>query len=651
MMPGSSRRYIGLAAAVAAGGAALAWLDARYAWITPAFDAVAHQFYEVPLVARLRRPSQLVLARWHLAILVTLVALVLFSGPRLSRAARAFLAIFVLGYALRAVIWVCGGNLPLVPGDSCHYLEVTTSVLQGEGPVKHYVESFFRDYPRIREGRGVLDDWATPLDAYVRAFSFRALGLTASSALDARLAAAKACSFVVNLLALPALYVFARRRYDARVALWSMAALAVLPVHAIYAGFILRESLVALTAILAVWTLTEVWNENPPKSGKRRESEAEAVFTLTEVWNGSRSVRAAWGWAFVAGVCGGLAILARTTGVVVLGAAGIFGLVAHGRRHFGPLLLWAAVATVIILPWAWVSLEEYGSPFYSYTHYFEFNFSWTVHHFDKGNTLASQFYTMANLPEIVRVKAKSLLIIVVYSTMIVGLPVIVGFAAGLADSEARGHGTGVLIATILAAFGAATLKSIADVTQVAQLGRYYLPVFALSLPPAVAAILDRLDRWRIDGRIARWLAAGYCALLWADPTWAYDASWLVKRYQLHWPALAETGEWIRAHPDQVPPDARIMTWFPWELRVTSDRTTILLPRNYSLRRIQEVIQQYRVTHLLWGSFEPPPYFEINPEAWSHELGQLQSGLGLTDSRELFRSRGDIFFPVRLYRLR
>jgi hypothetical protein len=235
--------------------------------------------------------------------------------------------------------------------------------------------------------------------------------------------------------------------------------------------------------------------------------------------------------------------------------------------------------------------------------------------------------------------------------MIVGLPVVVGFAAALGDRDARGRGTGFLIAMILAAFVVATLWRIADVTQVAQLGRYFLPVFVLMLPTAVAAILDRLDRWRIDGRIVRWLAVSYCALVWADPTWAYDASWLVKRYQLHWPALAETGEWIRAHPEQVPADARIMTWFPWELRVASDRTTILLPRNYSLKRIEEVIKQYRVTHLLWGSFEPPPYFEINPEAWSHELGQLQSRLGLTDSRELVRSRGDIFFPVRLYRLR
>ena len=70
-------------------------------------------------------------------------------------------------------------------------------------------------------------------------------------------------------------------------------------------------------------------------------------------------------------------------------------------------------------------------PSFSITSYFEYNFSWTVHHFDKGNTLPSQFYTLANLPEIARVKLKSLLIIPICSTMIVGLPLVLGFCRRL----------------------------------------------------------------------------------------------------------------------------------------------------------------------------------------------------------------------------
>ena len=65
-----------------------------------------------------------------------------------------------------------------------------------------------------------------------------------------------AASFVLSLIALPVLYVFGRRRFDREVGLGAMSLLAVLPVHLIYAGFGIRESLVALTSILAVWTLT-----------------------------------------------------------------------------------------------------------------------------------------------------------------------------------------------------------------------------------------------------------------------------------------------------------------------------------------------------------------------------------------------------------
>ena len=146
-----------------------------------------------------------------------------------------------------------------------------------------------------------------------------------------------------------------------------------------------------------------------------------------------------------------------------------------------------------------------------------------------------------------------------------------------------------------------------------------------------------------------WLAATYAALLWADPTWAYDASWFQKPFQLHWPALRETADWIKEHPDAVPPDARVMTWFPWELRVAADRPTVLMPRNYGAARIEEVARQYGVTHILWGSFEPPEH--VDPETWGPYLEGVGTSLGLTPSKELFRSSPRQLYPVRLYRLR
>ena len=161
-----------------------------------------------------------------------------------------------------------------------------------------------------------------------------------------------------------ALYIFARRRYDSRVALGAMAALAVLPVHAIYAGFVLRESLVTVLSILAVWTLTEVWQIE--RSGWKASG-------LGRHWPGSAAAWPCWhgrpGW--------------RSWPRRVFSPSSV-----HGRKRPIELLLWAAAAVAVCLPWAWVTLHEYETPFYSYTKYFEYNFSWTVHHYDKGNTRA-----------------------------------------------------------------------------------------------------------------------------------------------------------------------------------------------------------------------------------------------------------------------
>jgi hypothetical protein len=622
---GTNSRFVFAAFCTAAASAAAAWLDARYSWIPLVFDSVARLFYESPLLAALRRPSQLVLLRWHLAIGSGLLVVGLLVAGRLSRHGRRVLAVFAVGYALRAAVWICGANMPLVRGDSCHYLEVATSVLRGEGPVKHYVGSFFRDYPHIREGRGGLDDWDTPLYPILVALATRLLGFSADSPIEARIAIAKGCSFVFNILCLPALYEFARRRFNTRVALGAMAALAVLPVHAIYAGFILRESLVALMSILAVWGLAEVCVAGP---------EGKAI----------------WGWALLGGICGGLTVMSRSTGFALLAGAGLFCAVARESRRYLALVVAAVAALIVCLPWAIATWAEYGRPFYSMTRYFEYNFSWTVHHYMKGNTHPSEFYTWENMPRIFQVKIKSLVFIAMTSTMIVGLPMVLGLFRQLFSTDARGRGPAMLAASIYVVFVAATLKQVADVTQVLQLGRYYLPVFALALPAGVAGLIGWLDSLSEGARVARLLAVTWCALVWADPTWAHDVTWLSDRYQLHWPGLRDAGEWIRTHPDRIPPHARIMTWFPWELRVTSDRTTILMPRNYSPKRILDVIRQYRVTHILWGSFEPPPFYEINPQTWSDDLELLRALLRLGEQREVYRSTDEAFFELRLYRL-
>ena len=606
---------LGLIAVVGIG----AWADTAFGWTPHVFDFIAHQFYEIPKLARIRRPSQLALFRVHLAISVSLAALGLLLSHRLGRHGRRLYAVLWVGYAVRATAWIVGGNLPMVSGDSPHYVEIASSILQGEGPVKHYVESFFIDYPQIRQGKGVLDDWATPLYGYALAAAYRVVGVIPGESLEATVAVDKGLSFVFNLLCLPMLYGFARRRFGRDVGLVAAALLAVLPVHVIYAGLDLRESLVALTSIAAVWFLTEVWSANGSK---------------------------AWGWAVAAGLAGGSAILARNTAMALLAACGTYGLLVHRRRSLGPMFGWGAIVVAVIAPWAWATFQVYGEPFYTYTKFFQYTFSWTVHHYQAGTPKPADFYAWGNAATIARVKIKALFIIVTYSTMIFSLPLALLFLRRLfgpirSDVDRLAGLVGLV-------FGAATIANIADVTQVAQLGRYYMPVFVLMLPTAAAGIIDASRDWSIPETVRPFLAATLFALLWADPTWAYDASWYVKPYQLHWPALSETGDWIKSHPDVVPRDARIMTWFPWEVRLATGRASVLMPRNFDARRIGEVIRRYGVTHVLWGSFEVPT--DLDTEAFGTYLKNLRASIGLFDALELHRSPRDLLFGVRLYRV-
>ena len=84
-MDRTQTRWLVLGVGLAVLIAAAVWADWSLGWVEPAFDFVAHQFYEVPLLARIRRPSQLVLVRWHLTIWAAMGAF----GLMLAALARA----------------------------------------------------------------------------------------------------------------------------------------------------------------------------------------------------------------------------------------------------------------------------------------------------------------------------------------------------------------------------------------------------------------------------------------------------------------------------------------------------------------------------------------------------------------------------------
>lgn len=591
------------------------------------FQFVAHQFYEMPQLAALRISSQLALLKYHLAVWLIAAAIWLLANRKFSPEMQKFGWVLLLGWALRAGAWITGGNLPLIPGDSSHYIETANSVAMGLPSSKHYVESFFKDYPPIRDGKPVLDDWATPLYADCLGFIFRlgGSGIGPGKNLEITFGLAKGLSFIFNLMTLPVLYYYVRRCVSASAALPAVALAAILPVHVIYAGMELRESLVGLTSVLAVWLAHEFLD--------------------------ARTLKRKILLAILAGVASGLAILSRNTAMVLVLCLGLWLLWYGGKKQFALMPVWAGCVVVVIAPWAWLTFKAYGKPFYSYTEHFSHTFSWTVHHYAAGLPDVKKFYSAENLPELVRVKIKSILILLGYSTMILSPPVTLGFYFRLRRPlEKAGRNADMLAILLFLAFAAATVARIADVTQVAQLGRYYMPIYLLMLPTAVRGLMEmRLPEIQISGKMKQWSAVALAGCLWADPTWAYDASWFVKPFQLHWPGLVDAGKFIQEHPEIVTPDARIMSWFPWEMRVTSNRITVLMPRSYDARRIREVMDQYGVTHVVWGSFETPQH--VDPESFGPYLTGVKAAIGLSESNEIYRTPRQTagLYPVTIHR--
>lgn len=591
------------------------------------FHFVAHQFYEMPQLAGLRAASQMALLKYHIAVWLIVAATWLVANQKFSPEMQKIGWVLLLGWALRAGAWIAGGNLPLIPGDSSHYIETANSVALGLPSSKHYVESFFKDYPPIRAGRPVLDDWATPLYADCLGFIFRMTGsgIGPEKNLEMTFGLAKGLSFIFNLLTLPALYLFVRRHISASAALPSMALAAILPVHVIYAGMELRESLVGLTSLLAVWLAHEFLSAKNFKS--------KVIL------------------AIVAGIASGLAILSRNTAMVLVLCLGLWLLWYGGKKQLVLMPVWAGCVLIVIAPWAWLTFKAYGKPFYSYTEHFAHTFSWTVHHYAAGLPDVKKFYATENLPELVRVKIKSIFILFGYSIMILSPPVVLGFYFRVRKPlEKAGRNMDTLALLLFTAFAAATVARIADVTQVAQLGRYYMPIYLLMLPTAVRGLMElKSAEFQLSRKMKKLGALALVGCLWADPTWAYDASWFVKPFQLHWPGLVDAGKFIQEHPEAVPPEARVMSWFPWEMRVTSNRITVLMPRSYDARRIREVMDQYGVTHVIWGSFETPQH--VDPESFGPYLTGVKAAIGLSESNEIYRTPRQAagLYPVTIHR--
>ena len=533
------------------------WTEPVHTWLTAVFSFPGNPLVEV------RKPGQLVLLLWHLRLWLPVATAWLLAGRRLPSTTRWLTGIVLVGYAVRAFVWGIGGNLPMVQADSAHHWSMAHAVAESGLPRLPYVASFFRPYPRW----GMVDDWSMPLNAYWLAAWFLVLGKAVW--------VAKTATFVVNLLALPLSFGYARSACGTRVALLAAATLALFPPHVLVASWMLKESLAAFLTVAAAWTVLAAL----------------------------RSTSARWPrLALAAGAATGLMALSRRT---LLAAAVAFALafvfVGAGRRWV-KLLLFGVAAAAVLAPWAYLTWADYGTPLYSYTGHFRYLPDWTVHWRDRGVPTAADWLADGCLP-VLRTKFAVCVLLAVYFAMILTPPLLYGYALGL--RRWRRPATAVS-ALVLLGFVGGTVTQIASTDQIRDLGRYFPPCMILMIPVAWQGLRLRLRSGRRCA-VALAVVAGFflTGYPWTDNTRLLSDPWHLRyaRYERLAARIAA----------ETPPDAVVMAYHPWEIHLLTGRRTVLLPRSYDPARVREEIATYRVTHLALDRADVGPLQTALPE--------------------------------------
>jgi hypothetical protein len=585
--------------------AILAW--SSDGWIEPTFDWLARffTFPGSPLLA-IRRPSQLELLAVHSRLFLPCLSLLLLTWSAWNFEARWVSAALVLGYFLRAAVWCIGGNLPIVPGDSAHYWNLANSIVRGEGPVLHYVASFFRYYPRW----GMVDDWSLPLYPYYLAGAFYVAGNS--------VAVAKAATMLCNLCTIPALFWLAKRHCGSRVAVGSALTLAVFPPHVLYASLMLRESLTMFCAVLAIDAFLWAW----------------------------QSDRTPW-TALIAGVACGLMALTRNTCHAILYCMALFAMLTPIRDRWLRLVLWGAAVFAIACPWGYATYRDYGSPFYTYTNYFRYTPDWTVHFRDRGAPTLRD-YLAQPLWQIIQSKCAALVQIGLHFwfifTPILGL-------AYFADLRRKWlQPLGCISLLIFLAFVVGTLVNVASMDQVLDFGRYFPVALLPMIPVALQTVVSLVDRWsgamapiatgestpdtprepaapaasvRKASLVATVLVA---SCLWGSYAWTHNYRWLSEPWHLQLVRYQRVGEVIRS---SLPSDSIVMTLYPWDLYMYCDCRTVLLPHNLNPKRLREEVETYGVTHVVLETSMGPMLTPIVRE-FDLELGDdfAREGIGV-----------------------
>jgi hypothetical protein len=449
--------------------------------------------------------------------------------------------------------------------DEGRYLDNAVSLTEGKGLATHTVSLFFGDPPRPPRP----EDISSPLYPLTLAGLFLLLGPS--------FLLGKTVSVVLSVAMILLAFLLGRRLFGPGVGLAAAALLALQPDQAIVGSWVMTEpfygALVLATLLVAA-----------PLAGPGG-------------WT--------WGRCLAAGAMLGLLFLARQNGASIAGALALLvaldpaGRAGPFRRRAGMVLLMAATAFLLCLPWFVRNTVQFGSPTFSRIK----NVAWAEHARslydpsvpEPSLTTYRQAHGTSGL-----VKNLGRRVVRVTRTLLTAERgpfrwlAILGLAAPLIPAL-RARSLLLLLPTALTA-----LLLLGVATWSGALPRYFLPVRAL-LYIAGAAVLGHLggrlvERWGLGARKASLAAAAVAAALgWAILTsHQVYAGYVARDDSTRHAAALEAAAWIgeTLEPGQVLLEGGLIHQYAWIHR----HGVVWIPLG-TLEDLFEIARRYDATHL------------------------------------------------------
>jgi hypothetical protein len=489
---------------------------------------------------------------------------------------------------LRVANWVVAGGIALyaaimlphilvVPwinhADYADNAVVARNLVQGRGFSVDYVAQFYRDWPTLRHPA---ETWP-PLQPLMIAAAFFAFGVSVG--------VAKLPNLIVMIGMLWLVYRIGRWLWSPRVGM--LAALLVALHPAMFEGVVypLNDTVFTLLALGVIALFVYV-------AGGDEEDEAGRGRRIAGLRKGA-------GWALL-GLLGGLLLLAKPSGAILLAGGGAWALWRGWRDgRLRPVLAGGAVAALLALavysPWLVRNQATFGQPFYTTESYDAF-----LLEYRDWETIYEVYAGEQPLPH------RSLL--VGYGLDAVRDKIRAQFREGWSDLTRGRIFPSLLIPLCVVAGLVASERRRRSALAVlgVSVGVYFLFIavywhyerrYALFLVPW-AALFGAAGLWWLHDRVAEARGralAGIAALV-------VIAAMLVPQVQTirdDWSASRRTpgpvivAEWLR---DNTAGNAVIMTRNPWELSFHSERLSVMIPAD-DLPTILAIARKYGATHL------------------------------------------------------